>query len=34
MKYKIWDREETLVTPIGEVLTKEQYEEIVGEVYS
>ena len=24
MKYKIWDREETLVTPIGEVLTKEQ----------
>lgn len=24
MKYKIWNKEETLVTPIGEVLTKEQ----------
>ena len=24
MKYKIWDKQETLVTPIGEVLTAEQ----------
>lgn len=24
MKYKIWDKQETLVTPIGEVLTPEQ----------
>lgn len=24
MKYKIWDRQETLITPIGEVLTPEQ----------
>ena len=24
MKYKIWDRQETLITPIGEVLEPEQ----------
>lgn len=24
MKYKIWDRQETLITPVGEVLTAEQ----------
>ena len=24
MKYKIWNKAETLITPIGEVLTKEQ----------
>ena len=24
MKYKIWDRQQTLITPIGEVLTPEQ----------
>lgn len=24
MKYKIWDRQETLITPIGEVLTPEE----------
>jgi len=24
MKYKIWDKQETLITPIGEVLTPEQ----------
>jgi len=24
MKYKIWDKEETLITPIGEVLTKQE----------
>ena len=24
MKYKIWDKEESLITPIGEVLTKEE----------
>lgn len=24
MKYKLWDKQETLITPTGEVLTKEQ----------
>ena len=24
MKYKIWNKQDTLITPIGEVLTKEQ----------
>jgi hypothetical protein len=27
MKYKIWDKEENLITPIGEVLTPEQVTE-------